>query len=74
MIVGTIQVHHNSNTYYIPMDIYITHDYPDSMPICYVVALENMGIVPNHKYVDKAGKCYLPYLSDVSVKRSNITM
>jgi hypothetical protein len=66
MIVGTIEIRQHENVYFIPMDIYLTHDYPDSMPICYVVALENMGIVHNHKYVDNAGKCYLPYLSNVS--------
>ncbi|KAL0477768.1 ELC-like protein [Acrasis kona] len=63
-INGTIPIQHRDATYYIPLDIYITYDYPSEKPLCFVVALRGMNIVPSHKYVDTSGKCYHHYLSN----------
>lgn len=67
-LTGTIPMWFKGQKYNIPMQIWIVEMYPHHPPICYVTPAPNMMIKQQHKNVDHAGRCYLPYLSDWTTK------
>ncbi|XP_030385334.1 tumor susceptibility gene 101 protein [Scaptodrosophila lebanonensis] len=60
---GTIPVVYKSNTYYIPICIWLMDTHPQNAPMCFVQPTPTMQIKVS-MYVDHNGKVYLPYLHD----------
>lgn len=68
---GTIPVMYKSNTYHIPVCIWLMDTHPNNAPICYVRPTADMHIKVS-KYVDHNGKIYLPYLHDWQPSSSDL--
>ncbi|EDW73505.1 uncharacterized protein Dwil_GK16611 [Drosophila willistoni] len=60
---GTIPVVYKSNTYFIPICIWLMDTHPQNAPMCFVKPTPTMQIKVS-MYVDHNGKVYLPYLHD----------
>uniref|UniRef100_A0A915PHE2 UEV domain-containing protein n=1 Tax=Setaria digitata TaxID=48799 RepID=A0A915PHE2_9BILA len=69
---GTIPVLYKGNTYNIPVALYLWDTHPYYAPICYVCPTPNM-MLKESKTVDKQGRIYLPYLSDWSFPRYDLS-
>lgn len=68
---GTIPVPYRTNTYNIPVIIWIPHNHPMSAPLCWVDPTNDMTIKVS-KSVDSNGKIYLPYLSEWAPSNSDL--
>lgn len=60
---GTLPIGIRGQTYNIPVQLWISNNYPVSYPISYVAPTSNMAIKPN-KHVDSNGTIYHAYLTD----------
>lgn len=60
---GTIPVLYKSNTYNIPVALYLWDTHPYYAPVAFVCPTETM-MIKESKTVDSRGRIYLPYLSD----------
>eukprot|EP01102_Stenamoeba_stenopodia_P007089 TRINITY_DN1980_c2_g1_i2.p1 TRINITY_DN1980_c2_g1~~TRINITY_DN1980_c2_g1_i2.p1 ORF type:complete len:532 (-),score=148.48 TRINITY_DN1980_c2_g1_i2:106-1701(-) len=58
---GTVQITHDSNTYHIPVHIWIPEGYPRIPPFCFVVPTPEM-MFTKHPNVDTNGACDLETL------------
>lgn len=68
---GTIPVVYKSNTYHIPICIWLMDTHPNNAPICYVKPTPTMQIKVS-MFVDHNGKIYLPYLHDWQPNNSDL--
>lgn len=68
---GTIPVIYKTNTYHIPVCIWLMDTHPDNAPICYVKPTQDMHIKVS-MYVDFNGKVYLPYLHEWQPQSSDL--
>ncbi|EPS45236.1 hypothetical protein H072_772 [Dactylellina haptotyla CBS 200.50] len=59
---GTLPVPFRGATYNIPLNIWVSHQYPNVPPTVMVVPGKNLGIRPTIN-VDTNGRCYHPYLA-----------
>ncbi|KAJ8520395.1 hypothetical protein ONZ45_g2779 [Pleurotus djamor] len=58
---GLLPITFKSASYNIPIDLWITRDYPRHPPIVYVVPTSDMLVKPG-KYIDVSGRCNLEYM------------
>lgn len=70
---GTLPVVYQGATYNIPVELLLTVNHPLHPPLAYVRPTHAMVIAPQHRHVDVDGKVYLPYLSEWSHPRSNLS-
>ncbi|GAB0490227.1 hypothetical protein MMPV_001459 [Pyropia vietnamensis] len=70
---GTLPVVYQGATYNIPIELLLTVNHPLHPPLVYVRPTHSMVIAPQHRHVDVDGKVYLPYLSEWSHPRSNLS-
>jgi len=61
---GTIPCWYKGNTYNIPLDVWITENYPTAPPTCFVTPTADMMVKPGHQHVGSDGMCYLPFLTN----------
>lgn len=54
---------YKSNTYNIPVCMWLKVDHPNSCPMAFVTPTKDMQIKVSH-HVDHTGRIYLPYLED----------
>eukprot|EP00667_Euglena_gracilis_P008088 EG_transcript_8173 len=59
---GTLPINYYGVTYNIPLAIWVCLPYPHLAPLAYITPTPTIGIKDNHRHVDRAGRCYLPYL------------
>jgi len=71
-ITGTLPITHNNATYNIPISFWIPYEFPDKPPMCYIVPTANMEIKERHKFVNRQGFIFHPYLSTWSPYNSNL--
>jgi ESCRT-I complex subunit TSG101 len=71
-ISGTLPISYRKAQYNIPITFWIPQQFPERPPFCYVVPTESMDIKASHKYMDKQGFIYHPYLSNWSMYSSNL--
>eukprot|EP00158_Paraphelidium_tribonemae_P004443 Partr_v1_DN26759_c0_g1_i5_m8590 putative Tumor susceptibility gene 101 len=62
-LAGTIAVSYKSQSYNIPIVLWIPFQYPHQYPMLFVRPTENM-VVKTSRYVDQTGKVYHPYISN----------
>jgi ESCRT-I complex subunit TSG101 len=60
---GTIPVHFKGSQYNIPVNIFLSKDYPHHCPTCMVTPTPDMVIKPS-QYIDAKGMVFLPYLHE----------
>jgi ESCRT-I complex subunit TSG101 len=70
--VGTIPIVYRSQTYHIPLTIWLPPVYPFQEPNIYVTPTFDMAIKPRHQHVDADGKCYLAALSQWHPQQSSL--
>lgn len=70
---GTLPVVYQGATYNIPVELLLTVNHPHHPPLAYVRPTSTMVIAPQHRHVDVDGKVYLPYLSEWTHPRSNLS-
>lgn len=71
-LAGTVPVFYRGNQYNIPINVWITEQYPRSGPLVYVTPTPEMIIKPKHKHCDSTGMCYFPYLSSWNPNTCNL--
>jgi len=71
-ITGTLPIVHKNATYNIPISFWIPYEFPDIPPMCYVIPMANMEIKERHKFVNRQGFIFHPYLSAWSPYNSNL--
>ncbi|CAM9880227.1 unnamed protein product, partial [Phaeothamnion confervicola] len=64
LLGGTVAIFFRGTQYNIPVEIYITENYPDTPPMVYVRPTPGMALKMGHRHVDSAGFVYLPYLHE----------
>ncbi|OQR73090.1 tumor susceptibility protein-like [Tropilaelaps mercedesae] len=69
---GTIPVRYKSNTYNIPIRVWVLDTHPYHAPLCYVCPTPTMQIKVS-QYVDESGRVYLPYLHEWNSNLSDLT-
>ena len=70
-LTGTIPVPYRSNTYNIPICLWLLDTYPYNPPICFVKTTSSMTIKTG-KHVDANGKIRLPYLHEWKHPQSDL--
>ena len=70
-LTGTIPVPYRSNTYNIPICLWLLDTYPYNPPICFVKPTSSMTIKTG-KHVDANGKIRLPYLHEWKHPQSDL--
>lgn len=58
--------------YNIPVNIWLTENYPHGAPIVYVTPTPGMVIKPDHTFVDSSGAVHSPYLKNWDMNFSNL--
>lgn len=71
-LLGTVGIVFREAHYNIPVEIYMTENYPASPPVVYVRPTRDMEIKKGHRHVDSAGMVYLPYLHEWSEATHNL--
>jgi hypothetical protein len=69
---GTIPIDVSHVSYNIPIRIWLGPNYPAVYPEVCLLPTSSLRVAPNHKFVDKAGTVYHPYISQWHPQTSNL--
>ncbi|CAN0179969.1 unnamed protein product [Ectocarpus sp. 6 AP-2014] len=72
MLEGTFPIVYRAVTYFTPVEIYISENYPTSPPVCYIRPTAGMKLKVGHRHVDQSGLVYLPYLHEWAARTHNL--
>ncbi|CAM9123792.1 unnamed protein product [Ectocarpus sp. 12 AP-2014] len=72
MLEGTFPIVYRAVTYFTPVEIYISENYPTSPPMCYIRPTAGMKLKVGHRHVDQSGLVYLPYLHEWAARTHNL--
>jgi ESCRT-I complex subunit TSG101 len=70
---GTIPIYYNKVRYNIPVSVWVEDQFPEKVPVCYVVPTMDMRVKKNHSCVDDQGLIFTAYLSSWNARSSNLT-